>query len=99
MEGCHPQFPHLLALIDGQVVACVPPKNQSREHKKNPYDVPVYEPITPWSNCMYSSTPSILSIEEEVVYPWEIDVTVSRMTDVQEHRLARTKATVRLKTP
>ena len=43
------------------------------------------------SSCEYSSTPSILSIEEEVVYHWEIDIVLPRMSDVQEHKLARTK--------
>jgi len=45
--------------------------------------VPKYEPGTPsWSNYEYSSTSNILSIKEEVVYACEIDVAVSRMTDV-----------------
>ena len=100
MEGRHPQFPNLPALIDGRVIACIPLNNQFRELKKIPYVVPVYEPGTPsWSSRDYSSTPSILSIEEEVVYPWEIDVAIFRMADVQERRLARTKIIVRLKTP
>ena len=51
-----------------------------------------------WSSIQYSSTPSILSIEEEVVYPWEIDVAVSSLSDVQKCKLARTKTTMRLKT-
>ena len=73
MEGHHPQFLNLPTLIDGRVVACVPPKNQFREPKKIPYIVPVYEPGTPsWSTYEYSSTPSILSIEEDVIYPWEL---------------------------
>jgi len=61
--------------------------------------VPIYEhrPRS-WSCCEYSSTPSILIIEEEVVYPWEIDIAISRMSDIQECKLARTKTTTRLKT-
>ena len=43
--------------------------------------------------------PKILSIKEEVIYPWKIDVVVSHMTDVQECRLIRTKTTVHLRTP
>jgi len=74
MEGRHSQFSNLSTLIDGQVVACTPPKNQFREPNKIPYDVPRYEPNTPsWSSCKCSSTPNILSIEEEVVYPWKIE--------------------------
>ncbi|KAJ8426002.1 hypothetical protein Cgig2_006252 [Carnegiea gigantea] len=38
----------------------------------------------------------VLSIKKEVVYPWEIYITVSHMTDVQERKLARTKQTARL---
>jgi len=69
MEGRHPQFPSLPALIDGWVVACIPLKNQLREPKKISHAVLIYEPDTPlWSSCEYSSSPSILSIEEEVVY-------------------------------
>ncbi|KAJ8421808.1 hypothetical protein Cgig2_016546 [Carnegiea gigantea] len=40
----------------------------------------------------------VVTIEEDVVYPWEIDVAVSRMTDVQEQKLARTKQIARPKT-
>jgi len=100
MEGLHPQFPSLPTLINGRVVKHVPSKNQFRESKTIPYVMPIYELGTPsWSSCEYSSTPSILSIEEEVIYMWEIDVLVSRTTDVQERRLARTKTIVRFKTP
>lgn len=82
-EGRHPQFPNFPAKIDGQVVANSPRKNQFWEPKRIPYAVPIYEPRMPsWSSCEYSSTPTILSIEEEVVYPWEIDVPASRITDV-----------------
>ena len=42
--------------------------------------------------------PSILSIEDEIVYPWEIDITISLMTDVQERKLTTTKTTALLKT-
>lgn len=95
MEG-HPQFPNLSALIDGQVVTHTLPKNQFGEPKKIPYVVLIYEPSTPsWSSYKYSSTPSILSVEEEVIYPWEIDIVVSRMTDVQDRKLARIKTVVR----
>jgi len=83
VEGRHPQFPSLLALIDGRVVTHVPQKNQFREPKKILYVVPLCEPDTPsWSSCGDSSIPSTLTIEEEVVYPWETDVAVSHMTDV-----------------
>ena len=59
----------------------------------------IYEPKLPsWSSCEYSSMPSILSIEEEVVYPWEIDVAISCMSNVQECKLLKTKTTVKLKT-
>jgi len=80
------------------VVAHISPKNQFREPKKIPYAVPIYEPDTPsWSSCEYSFTPSILSIKEEVVYPWEIDVAVSSMTDVEERRMAKIKMTALLR--
>jgi len=70
MEGFHPQFPSLPTLIDGRVVAHIPPKNQLMEPKKIPYVMPVYEPGTPsWSSCEYSSTPGILNIEQDVIYP------------------------------
>ena len=69
MEGRHTQFPSLLALIDGWVVANVPRTNQFRESKKIPYAVPIYELGIPlWSGCEYSSSPSILSIKGDVVY-------------------------------
>jgi len=72
MEGRRPQFPSLPTIINGRVVACVPPKNQFRETKKIPYAMLIYESGTPsWFSCEYSSTPSVLSVEEEVVYPWE----------------------------
>jgi len=38
-------------------------------------------------------------MEEEAVYPWEIDIVISRMSDVQERRLAMTNTTLGLKTP
>ncbi|KAJ8424705.1 hypothetical protein Cgig2_025454 [Carnegiea gigantea] len=81
-EGCHPQFPSLPALIDGRLVAYIPPKNQFRELKKIPYVVPLYEPGTPsWFSCEYSSTPSVLSIEQDIIYLWKIDVAVDYMHD------------------
>ncbi|KAJ8420253.1 hypothetical protein Cgig2_014907 [Carnegiea gigantea] len=49
--------------------------------------------------CEYSSTPSILSIEEDVVYLWEIDVAVDRILDFQERRMAKTTTTARLRSP
>jgi len=83
MEGRHPQFPSLPVVINGWVVAHVPPKSQFKEPKKIPYAVPIYELSTPsWSSYEYSSTPSILSIAGEVVYPWEIEVAISHMTDI-----------------
>jgi len=55
--------------------------------------------MTPTSpHGLVVNTPSIHSIGEEVVYPWKINVAVSRMTDVQEYRLAMTKTPLRLKT-
>ncbi|KAJ8451405.1 hypothetical protein Cgig2_017796 [Carnegiea gigantea] len=75
VEGRHPQFSNLPALIDGQVMAEVPRQNKCREPKKIPYAVPIFEPGTPsWSSCEYSSTPSILSPEVEVTHPWEITI-------------------------
>ena len=76
-----------MAKIDGLVVALPPPpKNQFREPKKITYMVPIYKPRTPsWSSCEYSLN---LSIEMEVVYPWEINITISHMSDVQEQKLA-----------
>ncbi|KAJ8430101.1 hypothetical protein Cgig2_007165 [Carnegiea gigantea] len=68
-----------------------------REHKKILCTVPIYELSTPsWSSYEYSSTPRILNVEEDVVYPWEIDVVVSHITDVQERRMAMIKT---VKTP
>ncbi|KAJ8435297.1 hypothetical protein Cgig2_026389 [Carnegiea gigantea] len=75
-----------------------PPSNSHGTQKDSPRAA-IYEPGTPsWSNSEYSSIPGILSIEEEVVYPWKVDITVSRMSDVQQRKLARTKTTVQLKT-
>jgi len=97
-DGFHPQFPTLLAKIDGRLVVSFPLKNLFREPKNIPYIIPIYESGTPsWSCCEYFSTLSILSIKEEVVYPWEIDVALSRITNVQEQKLTRTKQTVRPK--
>ncbi|KAJ8423646.1 hypothetical protein Cgig2_006677 [Carnegiea gigantea] len=67
VEALHPQFPSLLAFIDGQVVANIPRRNKCREPKRIPYTVPRFEQGIPsWSNYEYSSTPSILSLEVEV---------------------------------
>ena len=52
---------------------------------------------TLWSSCEYSSAPSILSIEEDVIYPWEIDVVVDRVLDFQERRMAKTMMTTWLR--
>ncbi|KAJ8420701.1 hypothetical protein Cgig2_012719 [Carnegiea gigantea] len=77
-----------------------PPKNQFRELKKIPYTVPIFEPGIPsWSSCEYSSTPSILNIEEEVSYPWEINIAAPGLTDVQERRMAKPQSTPRIRTP
>ncbi|KAJ8423769.1 hypothetical protein Cgig2_023009 [Carnegiea gigantea] len=38
-----------------------------------------------------------LTIEEDVAYPWEIDVVVSRMTGIQECRMAKIKMAARLR--
>ncbi|KAJ8444860.1 hypothetical protein Cgig2_029791 [Carnegiea gigantea] len=85
MEGHHPQFPSLPALIAGRVITYIPPKNQFREPKKITYAIPIHHPDMPsWSSCEHCSTPGILSIKEEVVYLWEINVAVSCMNDIQE---------------
>ncbi|KAJ8421109.1 hypothetical protein Cgig2_009238 [Carnegiea gigantea] len=82
-----------------EVTSCIE-IDQFREPKKIPYAVPIYKLDIPlWSGCEYSSTPSILSIEGDVVYPWEINVAISRMTDFQECRLAMSQASQQLKTP
>ncbi|KAJ8423520.1 hypothetical protein Cgig2_011981 [Carnegiea gigantea] len=47
----------------------------------------------------YSSTTSILSIEEEASYPWEINIAASSLTDVQERSMAMTKTTAWLRSP
>ncbi|KAJ8433087.1 hypothetical protein Cgig2_014135 [Carnegiea gigantea] len=47
VEGRHPQFPNLPALIDGRVVAEVARQNKCREPKKIPYGIPIFEPGTP----------------------------------------------------
>ncbi|KAJ8424845.1 hypothetical protein Cgig2_030072 [Carnegiea gigantea] len=100
MVGRHPQFPSLPALIDGEMVAHILPKNQFRKPKKIPYTVPIFKPGTPsWSSCEYSSTPSILNIEEDVVYLWEIDVAVNRMHDFQKHRMAKIRMIGQLRSP
>jgi len=61
--------------------------------------VPIYDAEPPsWSSCKYSSTPNIISIEEKVLYPCKIDIAISRMSDVQERKLARTKTISTLET-
>lgn len=94
MEGRHPQLPNLPALIDGHVVAGLPRKNNKpREPKKVPYVVPVFEPGTPsWSSCEYFSTPSILSPEVTVTYPWEV-IIANFVPDFQVRGMAKTKST------
>jgi len=63
--------------------------------KTIPYSLPMYEIIDcMWSSCERSSTPRIMSIEEDVVYPWEIDVAVNRMLDFQARKLASTRQTM-----
>jgi len=80
-------------------MAGVPRNNQCREPKKIPYAVPLFEPDTSsWSNREYSSTPSVLSSEVEVTYPWEITV-ANYMTDFQVRRMAKTRSTRRIKFP
>ncbi|KAJ8434807.1 hypothetical protein Cgig2_033529 [Carnegiea gigantea] len=87
VEGRHPQFPSLPAFINGRVVAGVPRKNKCREPKKIPYAVPLFEPDTPsWSSCKYSPTPSVLSPELEVTYPWR-------------SLMAKTKSTPHIRSP
>jgi len=78
--------------VDGYVVASSRPKNEFRKPKKIPYTMPIYEPSMPsWFNCEYSSTPSILGTKDEVIYPREIDIVVSYMSNVHKCKLARTK--------
>ncbi|KAJ8438700.1 hypothetical protein Cgig2_011883 [Carnegiea gigantea] len=78
-----------------QLLRCL----QFRKPKKIPYAVLIFEPSTPsWSSCEYSSTPSILSIEKEVSYPWEITI-ADFMNDVPPRRMAKTKSTPRVRTP
>jgi len=61
--------------------------------------VKIFKPQTPlWSSWEYSSTPSILSIETEVSYPWEITL-ANFMTDVQVQRMAKTKSTLMMRSP
>ena len=99
MEGRHPQLPNLPALIDGRVVAGLPRKNKPREPKKVPYAVPIFEPGTPsWSSCEHSSTPSILSPEVTVMYPWEVTI-ANFVPDFQVRGMAKTKSTPRIRTP
>jgi len=81
------------AFIDGRLIEGVPLKNRFREPKKIPYAVLIFEPDTPsWSSYEYSSTPSILSIEQEVSYLWEITL-ADFMTDFQVGRMAKAKST------
>ena len=62
--------------------------------------MPIHGPDTPlWSSYKCSSTPSILSTEEDVIYPWEIDVAIDHMLDFQERRMAKIKLTARLRSP
>ncbi|KAJ8442187.1 hypothetical protein Cgig2_005127 [Carnegiea gigantea] len=97
VEGRHPQFSNLPTLIDGRVLAEVPRKNKYKEPKKIPYVVPIFEPGTPsWSSYEYSSTPSNLSPEVEVTYPWEITI-ANYVPDFQVHRMAKTKSTPRIR--
>ncbi|KAJ8432368.1 hypothetical protein Cgig2_021902 [Carnegiea gigantea] len=99
VEGWHPQFYNLPALIDVRVVAGVPQKNKCRESKKIPYTVALFEPGTPSrSSCKYSSTPSILSPEVEGTYPWEITI-ANYVPDFQVRRMVNTKSTPRIQSP
>jgi len=99
VEGQHPQFPSLPAFINGQVVAGIPWKNKCSEPKKIPFVVSLFELSTPsWSAYEYSSTPSVLSPEVEVTYPWEITV-ANYKTDFQVRRMAKTKYTPRIRSP
>ena len=67
-------------------------KKISRKPKKIPYALLVHEiSYNLWSSCERSFTPSILSVDKEVVYLWEIDVAINHITDFQEHSLVRTK--------
>jgi len=67
--------------------------------KKIPYVVPLFEHDTPsWSNCKFSSTPSIFSPEVEVTYPWEI-TTANYVPVFQVCRMAKTKSTPCIQSP
>ncbi|KAJ8445654.1 hypothetical protein Cgig2_009055 [Carnegiea gigantea] len=82
-----------------EVVDGIPRKNKYRDPKKIPYVVPLFAPGTPsWSSCEYSSSPSILSPEVEVTYPWEITI-ASYVPDFQVRRMAKTKSTPRIQSP
>ena len=99
IEGRHPQLPNTPAFIDGRAMAGFPRKNKPREPKKVPYAVPIFEPGTPsWSSCEHSSTPSILSPEVTVTYPWEVTI-ANFVPDFQVRGMAKTKSTPRIRTP
>ncbi|KAJ8432914.1 hypothetical protein Cgig2_004588 [Carnegiea gigantea] len=69
------------------------------EPKKIPDVVPLFEPGTPsWSHCEYSSSPSVLSPEVEVTYPWEITI-ANYVPDFQVRRMVKTKSTPRIQSP
>ncbi|KAJ8428712.1 hypothetical protein Cgig2_028195 [Carnegiea gigantea] len=75
-----------------------PPSSDDEEPNKIPYAVPIHEPDNPsWSSCEYSLTLSILSIERDVIFPWEINVAVDRMLDFQEYRIDKIRLTGRLR--
>jgi len=60
--------------------------------------MPIFGPGTPsWSSCEYSSTPSMFSIEEEVLYPWKITI-ADFMNDIQARWMAKTKSTPSVRT-
>ena len=61
--------------------------------------MPLFEPGTPsWSRSEYSSTPSILSPEMEVSYPWKITI-ADYIIDFQVQRMAKTKSTPCIRSP
>jgi len=85
MEGHHLIYPNLLAKIGGQEVVFLIKKNKCREPKTIPYALHVYEKTDrSWPTCEWSFTPSIMSIDEDVIYPCEIDVTINYMLDFKQ---------------
>ncbi|KAJ8428264.1 hypothetical protein Cgig2_000326 [Carnegiea gigantea] len=62
VESCHPQFPSLPAFIDGRVVMGIPPKNQCKEPKRIPYEVPFLTPALPRGLAASTPLPLVSSV-------------------------------------